>query len=629
MAVVVCAGVAVLFAHFDSMVADECAGISQLLTAVLLIWLAWQRFFGSQSGGEDASCVCDDAKPSPWFWAASAGALTAFAWLYLTQIFLVPDANPEAMDNPLAVALIEQARAAGRPANDFWAESPITTQWKEQDFLYQWQMAPGQRFKLQWMMQVQPLLNVCYVPFVKWIGLGPTTIVLYSTFFAIVAWLLTGVLAWRLTGHWPAVVAMTLMTSSLMWLIHVRVGYAPWMPSMALIVLLILILDAYCTKQGWIKLTLCGVLLGLLYLAGWIGVVFGVMITFWMIMLGGPRRLLTAIAHGTAVIGAGVVTVLVCTWLYAWRYGITVREILQAIWENNVGRYQQGEPGLLHLSISQRMAYACKCLFWDSRTLDGHIDKYLEGQPAVPWVFSAFLILGILYAIKARDRASKILLVWMLMVLVMVGEVFVFSHRYALLVLPAMSILAGCAVVQLGSDLRHWAGPRIVLPYGALVVMLMAGSLWSTHQHYYVQYLRHKEASFEGDRFRGHHAFVEWLNQTGTAADTLVVMSDPLTFPSTVFVFNTFGKDYAWTYWSRLFGTGSTSERLLDWEKEQFTKFRRIVYAFSSTLISDAQPGVFMNDPRPFTAAHPDARAIWTYAYDNRPPLILVFEIKR
>jgi len=414
------------------------------------------------------------------------------------------------------------------------------------------------------------------------------------------------------------------MATSLGWLIHVRVGYQQVTPSVALLVGVALCLHSYWRRPSRWMPVLIGCLLGMIYLVGWITIVFGVLLGGTVLVFSRAHEPKRMLLHGVCAGVSAVLVAAVFAWWYAWRYDFPASEIHESVREIMLGRYKEGEPGLLKLSTGGRTAYAVKCLFWDSRTLDGHVDKYLEGHPAVPWVLSGFLVVGILAAIQRGSTADQLLLFWMLAVFGVLSTVFIYGHRYAMLGLPALSILAARGILAAGQTLRK----PVSWLYGIAVGAALLATAWSTHQAYYVRYLQHKEASFE-DRVRGHHRFAEWLARGGAPEETLVVLSDAVMFPSTAFLFNNYGKNYRWLYWSRLFTSESTAEQVRAWENQQPAQFRRIVYAFSSTLLGDPQRGRFINDPRPFLAAHPELKPSWTYCYAGRPPLIWAFEVRR
>jgi len=615
---------AVFVSQLNSKLGDAFAYIALLLMVVLLFRLTWRRFRIRSNIERSIPLVEPKTNRSVWFWPCVVLTITIVVWLYLTQMFVNKDPNPESMDNPLTVAFMEQARAMSLPINEFWQKDHLITHWKEQDPYYTWQTVPGNRFKAQWLMQAQPFENICYTPFVKWLGVGRETIICYSTFYAFLAWGGAWLLAWRMFGRWVGLLAAILMATSLGWLIHVRAGSSQVTPSVALMVALALCLYSHWQNGRRWSLVVAGCILGCMYLVGWIVIVFGVLFAGAVLLLDGKHDLNGLIKGTGIVIVAAVATAVCVAWIYAWLYKLPPLEVHQAIKEMMFGRFREGELRFLKLSTSGKMAYLAKCLFWDGQTFDGHVDKYLEGYPAVPYIFSVFFVLGLLYSFKESNAAGKFLLLWIVPVMCIIGVFHDYSHRYALVGLPAMSILAAYGISVCGDELRKTLAPFYWISLGLCLI----ATAWSTHGAFYGDYLNHKPPNFD-DRLRGHHDFVEWMHHTGKANETLVVMSDPVMYPGAGFVFNTYTQQYRWVYWSSFFSTGTTIEQVRDWENHLPTNIHRIVYAFSPTLLGDAKRGVFFNDPRPFIVAHPDARPVWTYAYDNRPPSILVFEVKR
>ncbi len=573
------------------------------------------------------------AKSWALFAAAALVTFLAFYWLFLDRLFVFEDVNMEAMDTPLTVGHLERAREKGVPASTYFHSDPVWNDLKEQNpagaFAYF-----GKRFQFEFFAFQWPMLSFLFVPFVKLMGVCTDTVSLYSTFFSAVAWILTGMLALRLFGRWCALLAMLFLISSLSWLIHTKVGYSAHMPSASLMVFLALCSFSYARRaegdsgirRRALPLAGMGCVLGLMYMEGWLVVVFGALITGFTVVLSGPRRVASALADFGCVLGATVAAILLVTAGYAAYYHCSFSEIHNAICDVMFGRFSQGGVPGQEMTLAGKMAYAFRCTFWDMRTPD-HLDKCLEGFPAVPSLFSVLFGAGLLYAIKERTPADKALLIWLVSVFSVLGSVFTFTHRYALMALPAMSIVAARGVAGIASDLFRWRGAAARLPLVAGVVLLLGLSLVQTHSEFYVGYMLHKPPDFEMDRARGHAAFARWLRQTGSPHDTLVVLGDPVMFPHSCFLFNTFGRDYRFIYWSNYFGTTSTPEQVRDWEQRQLAQYRRIVCAFSPILLGNSQTGAVNNDWRPFLAAHPGLRPAWTYSYAGRQPSIVVFEI--
>jgi hypothetical protein len=570
-------------------------------------------------------------------WALLAvAALTtflAFNWLFLDQLFAFEDVNMEAMDTPLTVGYLEQAREKGIAASAYFHSDPIWDNLKKENpegaYAYF-----GKRFQFEFFAFQWPMLSIFFVPFVKLVGVCANTVTLYSTFFAAVAWVLTGLLALKLFGRWCVWLAMLFLISSLSWLIHAKVGYSAHMPSASLMVVLALCSYTYARRTEndsgirncALPLAGMGCVLGMMYMEGWLVVVFGTLVTGLTIVLNGPRRIARAMTDFGCVAGAAVAAILLVTAGYAVYYHCTFAEIHSAIHDVMFGRFSQGGVPGQEMTLAGKMAYAFRCMFWDMRTPD-HLDKCLEGFPAIPPVFSVLFAVGLLYTIKERTLADKTLLIWLVSVFAVLGSAFMFTHRYALMALPAMSLVAARGVTGVATDLFRWRGTAMRLPFVAGVALWLVISLMQTHEQFYVGYMLRKPPDFEVDRARGHAAFATWLRQTGSPQDTLVVLGDPVMFPHSCFLFNTFGRDYRFMYWSNHFGTASTAEEIRHWEWQEFAHYRRIVCAFSPILLGNSQTGAIRNDWRPFLAAHPGLRPSWTYSYAGRQPSILVFEI--
>lgn len=613
-------------------VADLFAYAAYGLIAVLLLRVCWHGLSGQAeaSATEDVARETEARPAGPLempFWAALVVTVGMFYWLYVAQMFVIVDPNAESMAGVLPAAHAERARAAGIPLQDYMRQDASLQNHKEQDPVCT-VIEPGKRFIWEWMIITQPTLILFTLPFVKVAGVGYQTIAWYSTFFGVLACVGTGLLAWRMFGRWCGLMAVALMAGSLGWLIHVRVGYPQVMPAAFLIVLLAWCLYGHGRGHGRWTLAAAGGTLALMYLTGWIVFAFGGLMAAGAPWVGRREKIGRLFANG---LWLGGVTVLVAALLaaaYAAYYRFPAMEVHRGIFENYLSRSQQGEPGLLQMTAAQKTAYAFKCLFLDSRTYDGHVDKYLEGAPAVPWVLSGFLALGLFYAIRARGVNDRLLLVWLLAVFGVQGLFFVFGHRYAVLGLPAMSILAARAAVALGGDLQRWKGAKAARAYSAILAAALVVTLVVTHQQYYGRYLHHKEPNLEADRMRGHHGFVQWVKQTGAPEDTLVVLGDVIMFPATIFVFDTFDQPYRFVYFSNYFRTGASPDLVRQWEADHLAKYRRVVYAFSTMLLGTGQPDAFQNDWRPFVAAFPDRKPAWTYSYDGRL-LMVAFEARR
>jgi len=567
-------------------------------------------------------------RPSVFFFVAVFLVLGAFYWLYLSQISTIisSDGDGEAWDNPLTVAHLERAREHGVSAEQYFKNDPIFENIKQQDphqaFGYY-----GHRFRFEFFAFAMPLPNALYIPFVKILGVGAQTVAAYSNFFSLLAIGCVALLALKMFGRWHALLSCLLMLTSLSWLIHTQAGHASWMPSAVMINGLVLSLYSYMRSLRRGFLVPAAFLLGLMYLLGWISVVFGILIVALTIALEGQKSVKLVFADLGLIIGIALITVLAFTLVYATYYHCGLGSIHRGIFDGMFGRFTEGGAPNHPLSIGGKLVYAFKCMAIDSQTFD-HTNKYLEGKPAIPYLFTLFFFVGLLYCIKDRFPADRLLLIWLVAVFGFLGSIFTFTHRYALMGLPAMGIVAARGIMGLYADLLHFQ-KRIA---SAIFALLMAGAMvfafFSTHRSYYVDYMLHKPPDFDRDRGRGQSQFATWLKKNCPPAETLVVMSDPIMFPHVCLLFNAFGYDYKFVYWNNYFGTRSTVEQVKDWEKEVLSKYRKIVFAFSTQILGDQQRGGYLNDWRPFVAAHPGMKPQFAYSYSGRPPLFYVFEVR-
>lgn len=568
-------------------------------------------------------------RTAAWRVLGGLGIGCLFAWLCVAGFPGVEDLNPEAIDTPLTVACLRKAVAAGVPFGAWLRSDPAIVNVLQEN---PWgTTSPGYhgRLSFEHFIYSLPLEATLFHPFVQILGLSVSTGVAYSTFFLSCAMALAAWLALRLFGWREAGLTALCLLSSLGWLIHAKIGYPQHPPSVALMVLLALALHAFARNNSFGAVLACGGILGILYMTAWIGFGYGLLLTALGLLFLGRGGTSRVIVQGAtvALVAALVATLgvfLIATWVRVEPFEIH-RGVLQEIF----GRYRQGEPALSHLGIGTRMAYAARCLFLDSQTLDGHVDKYLEGHPAIPWLFSALFVLGLLYAIRDRTRSDQLILLWLVAVFVPLGTVYIFAHRYAILGLPAMAILAARGGVALRDDLAR-SGYRVAGKILALLLIVGMGlSIFATREAYFVDYRLHKPANFELDRLRGHAALTAWLKTRAKPSDTLVVLGDPVMFPHTDLLFHTFEDPYRFVFWSNRFWSLSRPEQVIAWEREIPRECRRIVYAFSTLCLSHSWFRFGDNDWSAFLAAHPGLPPAWSYSYDGRSPSIVAWEILR
>ena len=560
-----------------------------------------------------------------WLFAlALAATVAVFAWMFFADIFAYEDVGCEAIDKPLALAHTLKAREKGVSVHEYMRSDPVWEDMKRED--PQWSYAyVGKRFQFEFFACQAPFLSLCYLPFIKLFGVTAAAVTWYSTFFSVAALLLMAWLAWKTLDGWHAVAALLCMTSSLIWLIHVKAAYAAWMPSAFLICGMACCLYVYSTSGRRGPLGVAAACLGLLYLAGWLSHVAGFFLLALALLAARRRPWKVFWADSLLVAAVTVATVLVVSGGYAAWAQCSFREIHATMFEDMFNRFSLGGvPMLEKLSFPEKLAYAFRCLFVDSTTPD-HVDKCLEGQPAIPLVFSVFTAVGLLYAIKNRSAVDRLAMIWLIAVFGLLGGVMTYTHRYALLGLPAMAILAARGIVGVGRDVRRLSVPAS-RGYAALVGAALCLAIVSTHHNYFEDYLRHKRPDFEIDRGRGMNVLAQWIKAHYDPADTLVVYGDPIMFTRNYFMFYFFDRPFRFVYWSNYFGTHSSAEQVRAWERDQLLRHRKLVFVFSPVLMGDPQAQVFKNDYRPFLAAHRDIQPVFTQAYDGRP-LFFAFEV--
>ena len=549
--------------------------------------------------------------------------LGAVYWMYLQNLYVVQDYNPEAMDIPLTLGYMDLAKSQGVPAREFMNNSPIFEDTKREDpmsFAYY-----GKRFEFDLFVHVAPFLASAYYPFVVLTGVNGITLANYSTFFCLMTLVCLFVLVLVMYDKWSALFSVLFLVSSLAWLIHMKIGYSAWMPSVFVTCLIVLLLYLYQRSGGIVLLIATGVLFACLYLTAWISAVTSfVMITMTLVLAGRGYR--KGIFADLFVFGlSSVCAVLFFVFVYAKFFNCSQYEVYKALFDVFFMRYSEGGITSFHPSISGKLAYAFKCLFVDMIQFD-HTDKHFEGGLAVPPVFSVCFIVGLLLMIKNRSSQDKLILVWLVSVFCIVGYLYLYAHRYGLLVLPAMAVIASIGMVK---SLRAIADLKIKYALSAGAAIWLGFSLLQTHDDYYVGFTLNRRPDFDSDALRGVAKVATWLKKNYSPVDTLVVLSDRMMFSRTQFLFYTFGYNYHYRYWANYIKPGATAANVADFEKSLPVQYKNIVFVFSTTLLADRASGLAINDFRPFLAAHPGIRPVMTYNYGDRPPSKIMFEISR
>jgi hypothetical protein len=557
---------------------------------------------------------------------ALAFTVALFAWMFFADIFAYDDIGCEALDKPLAIGHVLKAREKGVSLHEYMQNDPVWADMKSGDPEGSYAYA-GKRFQFEFFACQAPLLSFCYVPFVKLAGVSAAAAILYSTFFSTVTVLLMAWLAWKAFDGWHALVVVLCMTGSLIWLIHIKAAYAAWMPSACLICGMACCLYLYATAGRRWTLAVAAVCLGLLYLTGWLSHVAGFFLLALALVVMRRRTWKTFFTEGFFVAAVTVATILVVSAGYAMWARCSFWEIHATMFDDMANRFSLGGvPMLEKLTFPEKLGYAFRRMFLDSITAD-HLDKCLEGRPAIPVVFGLFTFIGTFYAIKNRSVPDKLVMLWLVAVFGLLGAAMTYTHRYALLALPAMALLAARGVVGLGEDLRRLV-PTAVNGYGLLVGAVFCVTVCATHHDYFETYICHKRPEFETDRQRDRGVLVRWIQAHYSPEETLVVYGDPIMFARNFHMFYFFDRPFRFKYWSNHFNSRSTTEQVKAWEREQLVRFRRLVFVFSPVLMGDPQTQQFKNDFRPFLAAHGNPQPVFTHAYDGRP-LFFAFEVNR
>ncbi len=557
------------------------------------------------------------------FGASSLLAIVTW-WMYISQIGIMKDVNAESMDIPLVVGHLLRAREEHMSARRYFETDPICLNLKQQDpagaFGYF-----GHRFQFQFMAEVGPLLSTLYIPLVKWLGVTSKTVAVYSTSLSLFELGATLLLAWNMFGPWPSFLAALWLVGNFSRLIHVHQGYTAWPPSAILTVLLAAALYEHSKNPSKKFFLIAGPILGLLYVVGWLSVVFAVLMILLVFLL--EQRLAWKNCLKQLILSAflSLVTITLFTLLYSSYEHLNFISVNQTLLDNMLSRFKGGAVPGHNLSPGEKFFYAFKCMFLDMTTFD-HMDKLLEGKPGNSEFFGALFLIGLFYAFKNRTCADKILLCWLISVFGFMGTIFTYTHRYALLALPAMCIVAGRGVDAFYKDLL--VRSRVAAKAFFLVVAIgMALTLWVTHRNYYVDFTFYKPPDFEVDRMRGHADFANWLRKNSPPENTLVVLGDPIMFARTCFLFDTFTDRYPFVYWSNYFGSNSSSQQVKEWEQEALRHYSHVIFAFSTRMLGNVQTQQFMNDWRPFNRAHPGLQPVFTYSYSGRPASIVAFKI--
>jgi hypothetical protein len=563
----------------------------------------------------------------PWLpFAGLALVAVLFAWLHLRAPVATYEVTAEAADQPLSVFMLREAKRLGLSPAQYFATNSVLVNYRaeapERAFAY-----VGDRFQFDFFAGAAPLMNTLFTPFVATRGLSADMVAWYSTVFGALAIALAAGLAWRACGPWHGVLTAAFLLLPLSWLIHTKIGYAAWMPCAAGVTLTAWLAWRYFTRPSLGAAAALGALCGVLYLSSWIAVAFAALLAALVVPLARPFRPSRVVLHGVAGIGAAALALGAGLWLYCAWYHLDPARVMAACNDNLLGRFQQGESRFNPMTHGERIAHAFRLMFLDMTAFE-HPDKAMEGQPAVPWFFTAAFVAGLLCCIRDRRPADRFALVWLFATYAPLVALITFAHRYALLGLPALAFIAARGVCAVGSEVRRADASTWRKVYVPMLAAAGAWTLWNTDQVYRNDYLLQKRPEFETDRARGHEAWTAWLKAGHDPARTMVVMSDSIMFTPSQFLYHTIERPYRFAYLGKHVPSGSTAERMKAWEDELLRDADQVVYVLS-TVMFPGPDGNPINDPRPFLALHPNLQPAFTYAYAGRNPSILAFVVSR
>jgi len=550
----------------------------------------------------------------------------AIYWLYFENLFILKNINGECMDFPVTAGYLEMARSRDLSPQDFFNDPKIFGNYKEQakEWVFNY---PRQRFQFEWVSFQSPLIT-CYVPFVKLWGVNAKAATCYATTFSLLAWIGTAMLALKMFGRWHALLSVSLLITSLSWLIHIKAAVPQPPLSICLMIGLAYSLFIYAERPRLLPLFWIGAFVAFSYLTGWIVFGFALGLSVLALPMFGPRRISLLLRDYGLVVLSFIMVSAVFTFAYATYYRCSFFEIHQAVFDALFSRFSSGSVPGYQPSLAGKLAWGFRGLFMDMHVFD-HPDKYLEGSPAIPFIFSLFFFLGLIFALRGRKLANKMLFLWMAVVFGILGSIYLFANRYALLALPAMSIMAANGVIQLYKIIQNRL-PRLRLLYAGAFIMGLGLSVYATHEQYYNDFTNEKPPNFEVDRLRGHAEFSEWLTTHHSSSDTLVVLGDGINLIAFHFLYNTFDHPYPFVIWTNYFGPQTTPQAILEWEKKNWsTGYKKIVYVFATQLLTNPLTKVQDNNWQPFLNAHPGIKPQFYYSYADRPPLMYAFEVSQ
>lgn len=497
--------------------------------------------------------------------------------------------NTEAMDEAMAIGYLSNPNA------NMW------NNYKEQDpgaFSY-----TNHNFHPEWVLKSAPILTILCYPFVKIFGVNYVSITAFSIFFSVLVIVLTFLLALKMTDKWTALIACFFLLSSLSFVIHSKASMYQHMPSVCLMIGI-----AYCLLEfETYTLTLLGVLLSLCYLTGWI--VFPLAVLLVAVNLGLPffmnaiklriniEDVFCGIITAASILAFFLTTTSLITGIYSLFTGYSFLDINHSILSGYLSRFTQGSVPSANLSWYETPIYCLKLIFWDMTAID-HPDKYMEGRPMMPFLFSQVFIIGLVrvMVIDRHLKSSQVLIQWLLVIMGFLMTAYLSSGRYLLLVMPCMAIMAAIAVTNLMS--RN------------LLIVAIFSTIIGTWVDYST-FTQHSKPNFERDRLRGFYEFSQWLRYKTDPSNTMVVLGDPINLSAWPLMLHNYEKPYNFVYWTNYKDKSEIARIPMD-----------KVYVFAATLLGDPPVNSWFGFLS--TRQAPD----FTYSYDGRD-LFFAFIVKK
>lgn len=509
-------------------------------------------------------------------------------WMYFNNRSKVEDYNVESMDVPLTLGLMLKNQPA--VVENYYREDNAGA------FAY-----PNKKSRFEHHSLGMPMLTTCYIPFIKLYGVGNKALAMHSLFFTLLAFALTGWIAYKIYGFWSAIISVGFLLSSLSWMIH---SYNSVMHSFVGVCIMmgLVLMVLYYNKFGLPSLTtpwmqcIIGALLGMAFLTSWIVFPFCCIFTFWTVFYADRMRWITV---------SFLAFIILFVTAYAASFGLSDAGIWGTIISCFTSRFTEGQNPAIQVALWQKPLYAFKWLFWDMQCFD-HPDKYLEGYPAIPLVFTAFFFIG--FFNLGNLNIDKVSRQWFLSVFLVLITIYLYANRYMIVTLPAMALIASYGVFVLYAKFKG------SLYYVWIAGALILGSIITT-RHQFDKFIWAKPQNFEVDRMRGHTALYTWIKSVADPKDTMIILGDSINLNAVPLIFHTFENPYRFMMYTNYeWGTKFQEENL------KLRGFKKAIFIFSTMLLSDGK--TTFNDPTPFLKLHPEIKPDFDYCYQWRDPHI-------